>query len=379
MVRTDPLVSVIVPAYNAAAFIGAAIESARQQTYRNIEILVVDDGSTDQTLAAARALADLDHRIKVLTQTNRGVAAARNRAIAAARGEYIAPLDADDIWYPRKIEQQVQRMQNAAPNVGLVYAWSVYVDERARLTGGYYAHDLPQNVYAALIFRNLIGCGSVPLIRRGCFEHVGMYNEKFAEQQAQGCEDLDLYLRIAERYDFLAVPEFLVGYRQSGSCMSSRTGAMAKSFYLTLLDCQRRRPDIPAKVFRWSLARHCFYLHDRARSDGQRWNGLKLLATSVRLDPSLLARREFYRPLLAGPLRRMRLRRLAGSAPAASAPASVASLAAQRAKQPTPLFDVFETLYQRRLRFTESMLHRASQTPQALRPSVDALAKEPLA
>lgn len=103
-----PFVSVIIPAYNAEAFIGRTLESVLAQTYENIEVLVVDDGSRDRTAEIVASFAQKDSRVILLKQQNAGVAAARNLAIEKSRGEYIAPLDADDIWYPSKLDKQVQ-------------------------------------------------------------------------------------------------------------------------------------------------------------------------------------------------------------------------------------------------------------------------------
>ncbi len=317
-------------------------------------MLVVDDGSSDETGAIVRAMAKRDPRIRLLTQAHQGVAAARNHGIRAARGAYIAPLDADDIWYPRKLEQQLRVLRTAGPNVGLVYVWSAYIDEHGDLTGHYYAHALPRNLAAVLIFRNVIGCSSVPLIRRACFDDVGFYNENYVKRGAQGCEDLDLYLRIAERYDFSVVNQFLVGYRQSKRGMSSHTGAMARSFYFVMRDCSERRPDIPWSVFRWSLARQCYYLQECARGYRQPWSTLALLVAAVRFDPHLLLQGQFYSNALAGFWRRITLRDVVPAAP--TAPASLATIEARRAERPTVLFDVFASLYQRRLHFTEALL-----------------------
>lgn len=360
----DPLVSVVIPARNAQCFIAVTIQSVCTQTYTNLEILVVDDGSDDATAEIVQAVAARDPRVRLIRQQHRGVAAARNRAIAESRGAYVAPLDADDIWYPRKLELQVRAMRDARPTVGLVYAWSVYLDERGRLTGGYYAQALPPNVHAALIFRNFIGCASVPLIRRSCLREVGLYNPRYAARGAQGCEDLDLYLRIAERYEFVVVPEFLVGYRQTRGCMSSHTNAMARSFYFVLRDCRARRPEIPWTVFRWSLSRHCFYLHTRARGQGEHGRAVQLLLAALWFDPPFVFRRDLYRHLVAAPWRRFR--RVAGRSPADGATAAGAGAGRQRRPgalprpaRPSPLFDVCETVYQRRLRFTEGLLDRA--------------------
>lgn len=362
-ISSDPLVSVIVPAYNAQSFIASALDSVCRQTYRNIEVLVVDDGSEDGTAEIVRAVATRDDRIRLFLQEHKGVAAARNRAIRESRGDYIAPLDADDIWYPLKLERQVRALRDARPSVGLVYAWSAYLDENGRLNGGYYAHDLPRNLPAALIFRNVVGSSSVPLIRRECFEHAGLYNPDYGARNAQGCEDLDFYLRVAERYQFVVVKEFLVGYRQSRQRMSSHTGAMAKSFYFALRDCMRRRPELPWTVFRWSLARQCLYLHDRARTLGQTGTSIRLLLTALWFDPTFLLKREFYRHLLAGPRRRFsRARIVRGLRPGEGGDedvgmgATLADISARRARQPSLLFDTLEVLYQRRLHVTERLL-----------------------
>src|SRR5690606_11817597 len=232
-----PLVSVVIPAYDAQPFIAAAVASACAQTHRALEVLVVDDGSRDRTAAIVEALAARDPRVRLLRRPHRGVAAARNRAIEEARGEYIAPLDADDIWLPAKIERQLRALERAPAGTGLVYGWSADLDADGRLTGGYCAHELPPHVPAALLFRNFIGCSSVPLIRRICFERAGAYQPAYAARGAQGCEDLDLYRRIARYYEFALVREFLVGYRQTPGRMSSNALAMARSFRLALRDC----------------------------------------------------------------------------------------------------------------------------------------------
>jgi glycosyltransferase involved in cell wall biosynthesis len=102
-----PLVSVIIPAYNAAKFIAETIESVLSQIYQNIEIVVVDDGSQDETSTIVRQFAARDRRVRLIQQANAGVAAARNCAIQNSQGEFIVPIDADDIWYPQKIDKQV--------------------------------------------------------------------------------------------------------------------------------------------------------------------------------------------------------------------------------------------------------------------------------
>jgi glycosyltransferase involved in cell wall biosynthesis len=117
-----PLVSVIIPAYNAEVFIERTLDSVLAQTYKNIEALVIDDGSTDKTHEIVELVAQLDPRVILLKQQNAGVAAVRNLGIEKSHGEYIAPIDADDIWYPQKLGKQVKCMLKGGSSVGLFYA-----------------------------------------------------------------------------------------------------------------------------------------------------------------------------------------------------------------------------------------------------------------
>ena len=294
----SPLVSVIIPAYNAEAFIEQTLESVLSQTYRNIEVLVVDDGSKDQTAEIVKSFAQKDEHVTLLQQANAGVAAARNLAIEKSRGEYIAPIDADDIWYPQNLEKQVQCMLEAGLSVGLVYAWSVYVDEQGLPTGGCKTSKEEGEVYISLVSGNFIGSASAPLIRRACFEQVGGYNSQLRAQNAQGCEDWDLYLRIAEHYQFRVVPEFLIGYRQVIGSMSCNYAAMAKSHQLTMADAQRRNPEIPAKIYRWSRSSYYLYLAHQSRRCGYHWSSLFWTYKALKLEPVILLNNQLYKPSL---------------------------------------------------------------------------------
>ncbi|MEG4317851.1 MULTISPECIES: glycosyltransferase family A protein [unclassified Microcoleus] len=264
----QPLISVIIPAYNAEEFIAQTIESVLSQTYQNIEILVVDDGSTDTTAEIIKSFAQKDSRIILLQQSNAGVAAARNLAIQKSKGEYIAPIDADDIWYPQNLEKQVKCLTDSAPSVGVVYSWSVDINEQDLLTGGFYNSTIAGAVYTPLVYKYFIGNASSSLIRRICFEKVGGYNCQFKLESAQGCEDWELYLRIAEHYQFKVVPEYLVGYRQIASSMSGNYAAMAKSHSLIMADVRQRHPEIPSSIYRWSSSSFYIYLAFRSNSSG---------------------------------------------------------------------------------------------------------------
>ena len=144
----------IIPVHNAARFIGKTLDSVLYQTYRNIEVWVVDDGSQDQISEIVESMSHQDHRIFLLHQDRSGVAAARNSAIRQSKGQLIAPIDADDVWHPQNLERQVLCMLKAPLSVGLVYAWSVVIDERGILTGDFRASAIEGDVYETLVSHN---------------------------------------------------------------------------------------------------------------------------------------------------------------------------------------------------------------------------------
>ncbi len=289
-----PLVSVIMPAYNAASFIGAALESILSQTYPNLEVLVVDDGSTDCTADVVLQFAARDPRIILLRQLNKGVAAARNAAIHAARGAFIAPIDSDDVWSPQKIEKQVSRMLQSSSCVGLVYAWSVRIDANGGMIGLGSSPDLRGNVYAAFVYKNFCSA-SAPLIRKICLDLVGSYDPSLREQGAEGCEDIDLLLRIAERYQFELVPEYLVGYRQSEESMSRNLHSMERSFLLVMARARQRHPELPQIIFSWAYGQFYLHLVHKCIKHDDHLNALRYLGKAVRWDKELLLLRRIYR------------------------------------------------------------------------------------
>lgn len=290
-----PLVSVIIPAYNAERFIQTTLNSVLGQTYKHIEVLVVDDGSQDKTVEIVNSIAQKDPRVVLLRQPNSGVADARNLAIKKSKGLYIAPIDADDIWEPQNLEKQVQCLLGSEPSVGVVYAWSVDIDEEGLLTGGFYNSTLEGNVYLALLYKQFLGNASASVIRHECFDKVGGYNPNLKLQNAQGCEDWELYLRIAEHYEFRVVPEYLVGYRQINSSMSRNYASMAKSHDLVLIGVQQRNPEIGAYIYRWSKSNFYRYLAFKSNGDGNYKSSFFWLWQALMLDFSMtLTHHNFY-------------------------------------------------------------------------------------
>ena len=271
------LVSVIVPAFNAQDTLSETLDSVRAQTLTDIEVIVVDDGSTDNTAAVAARHAEEDARVKRLSNVNSGVARARNLAIASADGAYVAPLDADDIWHPRKLELQLRRLQ-ASPDAGLAYSWFRRIDERGVTIGASPSPLVEGGVFHRHLAANFISNGSAPMIRREALEAVS-YEPGLRDAGAEGCEDYLLQLRIARRWPFACAPGFLVGYRRRAGAMSNDVGRMIRSHIamFSLLEhdapasampiIQRRLAGFHVELARNRLRRARFV--DAMRSSGQ--------------------------------------------------------------------------------------------------------------
>jgi glycosyltransferase involved in cell wall biosynthesis len=280
----QPLVSVIIPAYNAEPFIGRTLESIMAQTYLNLEILVVDDGSQDSTPAIIREYMKMDARIQLLQQDNGGVASARNIGIEQSKGEFIAPIDADDIAFPMNIECQVRCLLKEPESVGVSYVWSIDIDEKDIPSGIFRASRIAGGVYATLLCHNFLGNASSTLIRRRCFELVGLYDTQFKDNSSQGCEDWDLYLRIAQHYEFQVVPRFLLGYRKLPNSMSSNVDSMVKWHNLVLKRAAQRRCGIPFVLYNISRSNLYMYLALQTYSANNPRGTLSLLSQALKAD-----------------------------------------------------------------------------------------------
>src|SRR5262249_18420548 len=260
------------------------ISSVLDQTYPDLEALVVDDGSTDETAVLVRRMADIDRRIKLLQKANGGLVSARNYGIAHASGEFIAPIDADDIWHPEKIEKQAAVMRDRGDRVGLVYCWSRAIDAHDRVLWDVSPCSLRGNVYAALIIRNFLPSGA-PLVRRRCVEEVGGYDATLPSRGANCCEDLKFNLDIAECFDFDLVPEFLFSYRVRAGSMSTDIDAMLRSRNLVIDEVRARHPELPDKLFRWASGHQHREFGLAHLSDGHFLTGARLLLRALGEDP----------------------------------------------------------------------------------------------
>ena len=209
----SPQISVVLPVYNGAKTIEATIASVLDQELEDFELLVINDGSTDQTLDVLTRIDD--PRIIVHSFENGGLATSRNRGIRLADGKYLAFIDADDLWTPDKLRKQLQVLVSN-PTAGMAYSLTDCIDEQGSYVGpGSHIVQFGQ-VYEQLLVRNFIESGSNPLIPRCVFDEVGEFDESLA-----AAEDWDVYLRIAHDYSIVCVPEAQILYRIHSGSMSS--------------------------------------------------------------------------------------------------------------------------------------------------------------
>jgi glycosyltransferase involved in cell wall biosynthesis len=285
----ETLVSVIVPVLNGERYIERTLESARRQTHHVLEIVVVDDGSTDLTAEIVETMAQRDNRIRFFRKPHSGLSSTRNFAIAQAAGEFIAPLDADDLWHPEKIARQIEMIQAASPKIGVVYCWSVDIDEYDFIIPPIRDKCIAQgDVIVELAARNnFLENASVPLIRRSYLDLVGGYDPSLVK----GSEDWKLYLALAEICHFGVVPKHLVGYRRSSSSMSRNTAAMAQSIDQVEQWILEKWPSLSKKVLRQMFGNSNRYLAHKALTGNDFAGAAYYQFKSVRADPtSLLAR-----------------------------------------------------------------------------------------
>jgi len=247
MIRADctdedtPLVTVVIPAYNAQDTLDETLQSVRGQTYRNLEIIVIDDGSRDRTRAIAEDHAMVDPRVQVITQPNAGVAAARNRGWQAGSADLFSFVDADDLWTADKTERQLAALR-AMPEAGMVYSWFAAIDEASRILRNGEDTEREGEVFDHLLRQNFIGNGSAILVRRCAIEAAHGFETAMRAADAGGCEDILFYTRVAEHYPVALAPGHLIGYRHLANSMSSDLGRMLRSWAMMVEEMVSRHP-----------------------------------------------------------------------------------------------------------------------------------------
>jgi len=209
------LVSVIIPCYNGERFLSEAIDSALYQTRHEIEVIVVDDGST--SMGPRDLVAGYGNAVRYIRQENKGLSSARNTGIKAANGDVVAFLDDDDVWLPDKIERQIalyDKLRSGGHDVGLISTAFIYTDERLNELSRF-SKPFAGYVFEHLIYTDIVGLPSSVIVPREVFVKVGGFN-----QELIASEDYDLWLRIAARYEIYSLDKYLVKYRQRSASVS---------------------------------------------------------------------------------------------------------------------------------------------------------------
>ncbi len=243
MEEKPPRVSVIMPVYNGEKTLGLAVESVLQQTYRDLELICVDDGSTDESPALLRTFAERDRRMIVICRPNTGIVGAMNDGLAVARGEYIARMDHDDYSLPQRLERQVEFM-DAQPDVVCSGSRALRVDPDGDPIEVWRVPLTHEEIDAHHIVRGSGGGIIHPaaMFRREAMTRLGGY-----QASAELAEDLDLWLRFAETGRLANLEEILLYYRVSQSGLSlSRREAQAKRAHEVVNAARRRRTMPPA-------------------------------------------------------------------------------------------------------------------------------------
>jgi glycosyltransferase involved in cell wall biosynthesis len=201
----QPLVSVVIPAYNAARTLKETVRSVFEQTVQNFEIVIVDDGSKDDTIAVAESIQDA--RVRVIAQPNGGASVARNTGLKAARGEFVALLDADDLWMPHKLERQLAVL-NGEKDVNAVQTGAYYVNDALEVLSVRPCFESKNALLETLRFQNMPGVMSSLLIRREAFKKIGYFNTDLLM-----IEDWEMMIRVARFGNLKSLPEPLFLYR----------------------------------------------------------------------------------------------------------------------------------------------------------------------
>lgn len=263
-------VSVVIPVYNVEKYIAQTIESVLAQTYQDFEIIIVDDGSVDQTLAICQQFNE--PRLQIIQQKNRGASSARNRGIRYSQGEYIALLDGDDKWLPEKLEHQVQHLETR-PELGVSFCRAAFMDDQGKPLGIYQMPQLTGIDVPSLLKANAIGSGSTPVIRRAVFEAIqfqdhsqGEIQTCYFDESLQRSEDLECWIRILLQTDWKieGISNPLVFYRINPNSLSSNVLKEHESWEEVVTKVRTYAPDLIAEIESLARAHQLRYLSRRA-------------------------------------------------------------------------------------------------------------------
>lgn len=295
-----PIATIVVPCYNVAKTLPETVTALLQQSFPDFEILLVNDGSTDETPEIAAEF-ERDARVRVIHQRNRGLAGARNSGIAHAQGRYIGFCDADDIWEPGKLAAHVRHL-GQKPRVGVSYSGSSLIDDEGAFLATAQKPRLHNVTAAHILKRNPIGNGSAPVIRRAVFDEIAFRPEHeterdwYFDETLRQSEDIECWLRIAvmTEWQVEGVEGLLTRYRISSGALSSNMDRQLATWEKMVSKLTPLSPAFFKKHVPAARAYQLRYLARRAICDRDAARAARLVHASLR---------QSLRPLIEEPVK----------------------------------------------------------------------------
>jgi glycosyltransferase involved in cell wall biosynthesis len=286
------LMSVVIPMFNVGQYIDQCIQSVLAQTFKNFEIICVDDGCTDDTLHKLARFSD--PRIKLIQHANRGLSGARNTGILASRGMYVALLDADDFWAKEKLALHINHL-NTHSHVGVSYCPSLFVNEAGKSLGIGQSPKLKNITVKDVFCRNPVGNGSAPVIRRRLLKEMTFVSYTTGrkcvfDEDLRQSEDIELWLRIAllGNWKFEGIKPRLNFYRVNDDGLSSNLSKQYASWYLAMQKNQAGHAHFFKRYFPLARAYQLRYLARRAIRSGDAWQAIKLVHQALLTQPKII-------------------------------------------------------------------------------------------
>lgn len=293
-INTVPIVSVVIPMYNVEQYIAKSVGAVLAQTFNHFELILVDDGCTDRTLEVVEQFQD--SRIRVISQSNRGLSGARNTGIDVARGIYVALLDADDFWAKDKLLKHVRHLNNRA-EVGVSYCPSLFINEDNQLLGIGQFPKLVGITKQHILCRNPVGNGSSAVIRRSLLDEVGYYGaghdkyrKMYFDESLRQSEDIELWIRIAitTHWIFEGIKQPLTFYRVNDSGLSANLDKQF-SYWQQAIDVNKAQaPQLFKQYYQLAKAYQLRYLARRAVQNKHSAKAILLIHKALLCDLRIL-------------------------------------------------------------------------------------------
>ncbi len=286
-----PRVSVVIPLYQTERYIGEAVGSVLAQTYSDFEVLVIDDGSRDDGPSIVGRIAD--PRIRLIRQSNRGLAGARNTGIREARGKYIAFLDADDRWYPTKLARHVALL-DARGDVGLSYSASRLIGDDGEDLGMTQWPSRSTTRCADIFTRNPVGNGSTPVLRRAALDAIAFIDPVLGrvcwfDESFRQSEDIECWTRLGATttWQLALVPFVLTDYRVTTNGLSANTSRQLETWRRFRAKVKGYAPALESAHGDLAEAYQLRYLARRAVKGGEGRAALRMMHAALALSPAI--------------------------------------------------------------------------------------------